>query len=425
MPNQPKLKRDWLVEFRDNLLHSVLQFWMEHGIDCQHGGAMGWLDRCGKPIPPNTKSVAQQGRLLWALAQTYRRYPEPIYAEAAAHVLRFLRDKMWDPRRGGYYWLVSREGHVLDGMKLLNPMAFVLEGLAVYALALHDRRALDEAMDLFAILDSRAHDREYGGYHMVFTPDWQPLHDYTPGPRVSETAGVAPVDEVHPVLADAHGRKSSDWHLGLLEAFATLYDVTGEATVGRRLEELVDLFAQRMVNTEAGYVWLYFTADWKPSDRNGDSLRGLYGLDMETSWLMSEAARLVGKAQDARVRAASLALVDHALAHGFDSERGGLYLEGPAAGGADRQRKEWWQQAEALVGLLNAHQITGCLKYWQAFEQQARFVLADFVDHDHGDWYAAIDADGTVDATKAGPWRGPYHATRACLEMIARLGGTL
>jgi len=120
-------KRDWMVEFRDNLLHGILQFWIDHGIDRQYGGAFGWLDRQGNPIPPGTKSVAQQGRLLWTFAEVYRRYPEPIYAEAATHLLKFLRAKMWDAKRGGYYWLVDRQGQLRDGTKLLNPMSYVLE----------------------------------------------------------------------------------------------------------------------------------------------------------------------------------------------------------------------------------------------------------------------------------------------------------
>jgi mannobiose 2-epimerase len=140
---------------------------------------------------------------------------------------------------------------------------------------------------------------------------------------------------------------------------------------------------------------------------------------------MTGAAELLGRCQDLKVQRACLALVDHALRDGFDYENGGLYLEGPVLGPADRKRKEWWQQAEALVGTLNAYQLTGTSKYREAFERQARFILNYFVDHEQGDWYAAIDPDGRIDATKAGPWRGPYHAARACLEVIRRLGGTL
>jgi len=418
-------KRDWMVEFRENLLHGILQFWIDHGIDRQYGGAMGWLDRQGNPVPPGTKSVAQQGRLLWTFAQVYRRYPEPAYEEAAAHILKFLREKMWDAQRGGYYWLVDRQGGLRDGMKLLNPMAYVLEGLAEYSLAFNDARARQEALDLFEVMDRQAHDDMNGGYHVALTEDWQPIRDYQPGPRASVSSCVAPDEELHPVLLNSHGRKSSDWHLGILEAFATLYDVTDEAGVRRRLEELLEIFAERIVDTQRGYARLYFSEDWNPSDKDGDSTTCVYGLDMEMSWLMTDAAALLGRSQDPKVRRACLALVDHALRDGFDHEHGGLYLEGPALGPADKKRKEWWQQAEALVGFLNAYQLRGNLKYREAFERQARFILDEFVDQEYGEWYTAIDPDGKIDGTKAGPWRGPYHATRACLEIIRRLGGTL
>ncbi|HSB17343.1 MAG TPA: AGE family epimerase/isomerase [Bryobacteraceae bacterium] len=418
-------RRDWMAEFRGNLLDGILRFWLDYGIDRQYGGAMGWLGRQGRPAGPGTKSVAQQGRLLWALCQIYRRYPTPACADAAAWVLDFLRRKMRDPEHSGYYWLVDREGNLLDGMKLLNPMAYVLEALAAYGQAFCDDGALEEALDLFRLMDRHAHDGAHSGYRVAFTQNWQPILEYRSGPRVSVTACVAPVDDVHPVLADSHGRKSSDWHLGLLEAFATLYDVTGDRAAAERLEELLEIFAARVVDPRQGYCRLYFNEKWEPEDWNGDALRCLYGLDMEASWLMTDAAQLLGRPQDPLVRRAALSLVDHALRDGFDHENGGLYLEGPAAGPADCRRKEWWQQAEALVGTLNAWQLAGDARYREAFERQSAYVLDVFTDHEYGDWFAAIEPDGTIDATKAGPWRGPYHATRACLEVMRRLGGTL
>ena len=72
--------------------------------------------------------------------------------------------------------------------------------------------------------------------------------------------------------------------------------------------------------------------------------------------------------------------MDHALRDGFDYEHGGLYLEGPVTGPADKKRKEWWQQTEALVGTLNAYQLTGDSKYWKVFELEASYILDGFVD---------------------------------------------
>lgn len=398
-----------MVVFRENLQHGVLQFWADHAIDRQYGGVIGRLDREGKPIPPGDKSLVVISRTMWSFAEAYRRYPEPVYKEIATTCLKFLRDKMWDKQKGGYYFMVSQEGQVLDSTKLVNPMCYTMEGLAEYALAFNDTEARKEAIDLFLVIDRHAHDNKYGGYKVAFTADWRWLKDYEPGPNA----------------AGLFGRKSYDWHLGLLEAIATLYDITGDARVRARLEELLGLFVDKIVDVQQGYGRYYFTDDWKPADHEGDSKQCEYGLDMEASWLMTEAAALIGRGQDPKVRRASLALVDHTLRDGFDQEHGGVYRTGPAAGPAANKDMEWWQQAEGLVALLNAYQMTDNLKYWEAFKLQARFVMDHFVDHQYGEWYTAVFHDGKIDSEKAGPWKAPYHVTRACLEIIARLGRLL
>jgi len=187
----------------------------------------------------------------------------------------------------------------------------------------------------------------------------------------------------------------------------------------------LDIFVNKIIDTESGYGRYYFHDDWSVADRDGDSRQCEYGLDLEASWLLTEAAERVGRNQDARIRRASLALVDHALRDGFDKEHGGVYRYGPAAGPASNKDMEWWQQAEAMVAFLNAYQFTGDARYWQAFDLEARFVVERFLDPQYGEVYTAIFHDGKLDDEKVGPWKAPYHITRACLEIISRLSGTL
>ncbi|MGA8152989.1 MAG: AGE family epimerase/isomerase [Terriglobales bacterium] len=401
--------RDWPVVFRDTLQHGVLQFWVDHALDKEYGGLLGRLNREGQPISPGNKSVVLISRSIWSFSEAYRRYPDPAYQKLADACLKFLREKMWDKERGGYYFMVSREGRVIDSTKQLNPMSYVMEGLAEYALAFHDNQAAREALNLFEVIDRHAHDEQYGGYRIAFTADWQWIKDYKDGPNAE----------------GSFGRKSYDWHLGLVEALATLYDVTGDARVRARLEELLDIFVNKIIDAEAGYGRYYFHDDWSVADRDGDSKQCEYGLDLEASWLLTEAAERVGRNQDTRIRHASLALVDHALRDGFDKDRGGVYRLGPAAGPASNMNMEWWQQMEALVAFLNAYQFTGDPKYWKAFNLEAHFVLDHFVDHQYGELYTAIFQDGRIDDVKVDPWKAPYHVTRAFLEIISRLGGAL
>jgi mannobiose 2-epimerase len=404
----PQLRRDWAAEFRQMLQGNVLKFWIDHAVDHEFGGVLGRLDRQGSPIPPGDKSLVLISRTLWSFAEAYRRYPDPQYREVAMSCLRFLREHFQDRERGGYYFMVTRDGHPVDTTKLLNPMSYTMEGLAETALAFHDAGAAREALELFRIIDRVAHDSIHGGYRMAYTADWQYIEDY------SKEAN-----------AGSFGRKSMDWHLGLLEAFATLYDITGDATVRARLGELLDIFTDKIVDPDQGYGRLFFTRDWKPYNPGGAAPQSAYGLDLEASWLITESAKLVGRVDDPKTRRVVLALVDHALKVGFDGEHGGVYGSGPASGPVIDKTKSWWEQADGLVAFLNTFQMTGDQKYRDAFEKQAVFVTHNFVDREFGEWYTSITAEGQVNAEKAGPWKAPYHVTRALLEVISRLGRTL
>jgi mannobiose 2-epimerase len=396
---QPPAKpsRDLAAEFRDNLQQGILKFWIDHAIDREHGGMIGWLDRQGKPILPGTKSLVQQARIVWTFSAAYRQFPEPIYKDVATHTLKFLREKMLDPRFGGFYWLVDRDGRIMDVKKHLYGESFAIYALAEYARAFNDPRARREALALFRLIDAKAHDDVNGGYREAFLMNWRPfLADATLG---------------------ALGRKTMNAHIHLLESFTTLYLATKDAKVRARVEELLDLCLNKIVDTDQGYARLYFTDDWQPADSETSS----YGHDIELNWLLTEAAEALGRGDDPKVKKVSLALVDHTLRDGFDRQHGGVWNEGPAQGPARDKRMIWWVQAEATVGLLNAYQLTGKEEYRQLFEQQARYTLDHFADRQYGEWYNTIGTDGRITGDKANEWKAPYHAARACLEVLRRL----
>jgi cellobiose epimerase len=389
----------WAAEFSHDLRQDILKFWIDHAIDRQYGGMLGWLDREGRPVPPGTKSLVQQSRVVWTFAAAYERYPDPLYRQMATHALTFLREKMWDAKNGGFYWLVQRDGSVADPKKHLYGQSFAIYSLAEYARAFGDSAARQEALDLFQLIDRKAHDNANGGYFEAFSQDWKPT--------VRNDLALSLPD-----------RKSMNTHIHLLESFTTLYRVSDDAQVRTRVEELFNICLERIVDTRRGYLRLYFTNDWKPAEQSEISS---YGHDIELSWLLTETAAALGAAKDPKVKQATLALVQHTLRDGFDHQHGGVYYEGPVAGPAKVRRLSWWVEAETLVGLLNAYQLTRKPEYWQRFEQQAQYVFHHFVDHQYGEWFADIEPDGKITGQKTFDWKGPYHQSRACLEVIRRL----
>ena len=69
--------------YRSELTENVLPFWLEHGLDHEHGGWLTCVDREGK-LYSTDKSVWFQGRGTWTFAAAFRQIEaNPKYLQAA------------------------------------------------------------------------------------------------------------------------------------------------------------------------------------------------------------------------------------------------------------------------------------------------------------------------------------------------------
>ena len=68
---QKKYHQQCRDTYRSDLLDDIMPFWMEHGLDQEHGGYFTCLDREGR-LMDTTKSVWFQGRFAYILAYAYK-----------------------------------------------------------------------------------------------------------------------------------------------------------------------------------------------------------------------------------------------------------------------------------------------------------------------------------------------------------------
>jgi len=212
-------------------------------------------------------------------------------------------------------------------------------------------------------------------------------------------------------------KKSMNNHLHVLEAYTNLYRATQNPAVEQRLHELIQLFLDRILDARTGHLHHFFNEEWQV---RSDTYT--FGHDIEASWLLCEAAEVLDDPTLlARVRAVALQMADKVLAEGVRAD-GGLCYEGKAGKIIDSGR-ECWPQAEAIVGFLNAFQLSGAYKYIVAAERVWDYVERHLIDRVHGEWFWRINEDGRPDAKlpKVSEWKGPYHVSRACLETMRRL----
>jgi mannobiose 2-epimerase len=77
-----------------------------------------------------------------------------------------------------------------------------------------------------------------------------------------------------------------------------------------------------------------------------------------------------------------------------------------------------------MVGFYNAWQISGDDKYLELSVNSWQFVKDKILDSVNGEWFWGTSQYGHVlrSEDKVGIWKCPYHNSRACLEIIKRIG---
>jgi mannose/cellobiose epimerase-like protein (N-acyl-D-glucosamine 2-epimerase family)/predicted GH43/DUF377 family glycosyl hydrolase len=406
--DRPEYSAEDLREFhelaarmRAELENDILPFWLPY-VDRDGGGFYGLVrnDRSFDERAP--KGLVMHARFLWAYSAAYARYAKGEYLEAARAAYDFLRGGQRDAKSGGFWWIVDggtapNAARPQIEVKMVYGQAFAIYALAEYYLASGDRGALDLALETYALLERVARDKEKGGYFEACDRDW----------TKTITFALSEVD----IACD----KSMNTNLHVLEALSNLYRASRDLGVRASLTSLLEVYASR-VFAGKGATSLYFDRDWKSLTDHVS-----WGHDIESAWLMTEAALLAYEGRRApdfvleAIRAARLGILPVLEANG-----GSLPHE-MAGGHVDTQR-DWWVQAEAVVGNVDAWQESGDGRHLAAAVRLWDYIEDKVIDRENGEWFWGISAEGKpdLDRPKGGLWKTCYHNGRACLEIMAR-----
>lgn len=397
------------------LWENILPSWYPRAVDRTDGGFYENFSRDWTRQPTQQKFIVYQSRLTWTAAAVAKHDPArgKPYLEFARHGLQFLRTAMWDGEEGGFFELVEPAGgpaRDVPAWKQLYGQAFGIYAAATVYAATGERAALGLALEAFRWLDAHAHDGEHGGYDELLTRDGRRVEEAVPRDQIAGRFTVI----------GRLGEKSMNAHIHLLEALTALVQVCDDPLVRERHAEVFLVVRDRIVRPE-GHFAMFATRDFQPTVE-----RGSYGHQLETAFLLEEAAEAAKRTDHPTTRRAALRLVDHALRWGYDSAHGGFADEGPPAGAPTRADKVWWVQAEALNGLLTADRLTAGNQpaYRKALARTWAFFRDHMIDVRYGGCYDTVEPDGAAIADrmhKATRWKANYHVARALLVAIEAL----
>lgn len=385
------------------LLENILAFWYPKTID-PAGGYLLNHDIEGKPKGSAPRAIVTQARMLWFFARMARfGHESKRILEASEHGYKFLRERMWDPKHGGFYWEVDALGKPTKPNKHLYGQSFALFACAEYAQASRRKDVLNFSLDFFNLLDKQSHDPIHGGYVEYFLQDWL-------NPPVNEPIYMA---------GSSAGMKLMNTHLHLMEAMTTLLQASANAKVRDRLLELIAIQSSAVIRKPYMAATDKFDRDWSPR-LEGSYSTVSYGHDVENIWLLTEAIK-TASLQVSPYTDLFKANFAYCRKFGFDEQNGGFFCTGQFNQPAEDKRKFWWVQAEALVSALTMYQLTSSTEYFEVFRKTWAFCEKHLIDTTHGDWYANITPDLKPQGDKAGPWKAAYHNGRAMIESLTRL----
>ena len=410
-------------EMQDTIQNYIIPFWLDKSVDKEYGGYITSFDENGEFDGNGIKNIVTQSRMVWGfsyLKDLAREEDKARMQDAARQGAEYLMNEFWDKEYGGFYWLLNRDGSVADPAKLTYGEGFGVYALAQYYLSYGDERALEYAERAFDLLQKYVTDTYHGGYYENIERDWS----------------------ISPAGPYAGDRKSLDIHMHLLEAWTTLYQASGKEIHKRKLQEVWNIIKEHMMNKEDGYGYNQFDLafnkipainimrTWNAERETNETIATptdttSYGHNVELSWLADLALKTIGTRteEDSKIL---IRLLDHALAHGYDYEHGGVFRDGVGNGEALVTDKEWWQNFESLTGFLNGYVLTHDERYLDAYCSLWDFDKTYFMNYEVGESRQLLDKTGKPLVSNIGnPWKGIYHTGRAFAECLHRLDSIL
>ena len=415
------------MEMQDVLENNILRFWLDKMQDDENGGFYGQMTGRGQLIKEADKGAILNARILWSFSAAYRVLGNKEYLEAATRAKEYFISHFIDHEYGGVFWSLDYKGQPKDTKKQFYAIGFAIYGLSEYARATGDHEALDYAIQLYENIEEHALDHVYNGYIEACTREWGVMEDM----RLSDL--------------DANYPKSQNTHLHIIEPYTNLYRCMREfqaaqscnyvpaigavlpvaitvpqetfVRVEASLRNLIHIFTDHILNPATHHLDLFFEMDWTRGAGHLES----YGHDIECSWLMHEAALVLGDKDILNKVEPIVREVAKASEKGLNPD-GSMIHEANLDAGTVDDDLHWWVQAENVVGWMNIYQYFGDEDALQKALHGWEYIKQKLIDNENGEWYWSRHKDGSLnlDDDHAGFWKCPYHNSRMCMEILER-----
>ena len=373
----------WAENYKEDLTHNIMPFWLKNGLDKEHGGIYTCVARNGQLID-TTKSVWFQGRFAFICSYAYNNIEKnPEWLDAAKLTLDFIEKHCFDTD-GRMYFEVAADGTPLRKRRYVFSESFAAIAMSEYALATGNKEYAQKALDLFKRMR-----------HFLNTP------------------GILEPKYLPTVQAQGHSIT-----MIMVNVASSIKKVISDPELDAQIEESIYALKNYFMHSE-------FKALLEMVGPKGEFIDTMNGRTInpghciETAWFLLEEAKY--RNWDKDITELALTILDWSWEWGWDKEFGGIInfkdCKNLPPQDYSQDMKFWWPQTEAIIATLYAYLATGNEKYLDMHKQISDWTYTHFPDKECGEWFGYLHRDGTpAQMAKGNLFKGPFHIPRMMIK---------
>ena len=376
--------KSYSLQYKTELLDSILPFWMKHSVDQQNGGFFTCLDQFGQ-VYDTDKFIWLQGRQVWCFAYMYNNIEKKQeWLDIAKHGADFLIKHGRDEEGNWYFSLTA------EGKPLVQPYNIFSDCFATMAFAALDKASPSEeykkiALTTFDNIIARRQNTK-GKYNKNF-----------PGTRSLKNFSL-------PMI--------------LCNLSLELEHIIGKEKVNELVPDIIHEVMEVFYQPKLGLVLENVNVDGSFADCFEGRLMNP-GHTIEAMWFIMD---LGIRLNDKSLIDKAVTIMLNTLEYGWDKEYGGIFyfldIQGHPPQQLEWDQKLWWVHVEALVALAKGFQHTGDLRCKEWFEKVHDYTWSHFKDEQYGEWFGYLNRRGEVLLPlKGGKWKGCFHIPRSLYQV--------
>ena len=376
--------KSYSLQYKTELLDSILPFWMKHSVDQQNGGFFTCLDQFGQ-VYDTDKFIWLQGRQVWCFAYMYNNIEKKQeWLDIAKHGADFLIKHGRDEEGNWYFSLTA------EGKPLVQPYNIFSDCFATMAFAALDKACPSEeykkiALTTFDNIIARRQNTK-GKYNKNF-----------PGTRSLKNFSL-------PMI--------------LCNLSLELEHIIGKEKVNELVPDIIHEVMEVFYQPKLGLVLENVNVDGSFADCFEGRLMNP-GHTIEAMWFIMD---LGIRLNDTSLIDKAVTIMLNTLEYGWDKEYGGIFyfldIQGHPPQQLEWDQKLWWVHVEALVALAKGFQHTGDMRCKEWFDKVHDYTWSHFKDQQYGEWFGYLNRRGEVLLPlKGGKWKGCFHIPRSLYQV--------